>query len=164
MKKIEWGIGFLILLFAFQGLGQGIVKTEDIQIIIGNWEGELTYLDYQTNQPYSLPANLNVVQGKSENKFILNNIYPNEPKANGSYKLKITRKGELLNKKVVKSRKVLDSGLIEIITEHRGKDNRKSALIRNTYLIGKKRLIIRKEVQHDKIGIWKKRNEFKYTR
>lgn len=164
MKKIRCGISIFIIMFSLSGYGQGMIAPDDFKTIIGSWEGELTYQDYQTNQPYTMPANLEVRQGKSMNKFILSNSYPNEPKANGAYKLKTTRKGELLNKKIVTSRKVLGSGLIEIITEHRGKDNRKRALIRNTYLIGKKRLIIRKEVQFEKIGVWKKRSEYKYTR
>lgn len=164
MKKIIWGISLFILLFCISSYGQDIVNSEDFKIIIGSWEGKLTYQDYQTNQPFTMSADLKVRQGKSENKFILSNIYPDESKPNGAYKLKITKRGELLNKRVVTSRKVLNSGLIEIQTEHRGKDNGKRAMIRNTYLIGKKRLIIRKEVQNEKIGVWKQRNEFKYTR
>ena len=111
-----------------------------------------------------MPANLFVNQGQNENSLILKNIYPNEPNANDSDKLKVTKNGLLLNKKKIISREELDNGNIKIQTEHKGKDDRKTALIRYTYIIGVKLFVIRKEVQFNGSVKWIKRSEFSYER
>ncbi len=81
---------YLILLFGFlisaNSFAQSIVSAKELNVLTGNWEGTITYLDYQTNKPFTMPANLLVEKGKKDNCLILNNIYPNEPKANNSEK------------------------------------------------------------------------------
>ena len=37
-----------------------------------------------------------VEKGKDENNLVLNNLYPNEPKANNTDKIKVTKNGTLL--------------------------------------------------------------------
>ena len=143
---------------------QSQIFPEDLKIVIGNWEGSITYLDYQTNEPFTMPANLKVEQGKNKYKLVLKNIYPNEPKANTKNKIKIAKNGLLLNKHTVTSREESENGQIEIKTEHKGKDNNENALIRYTYVIGKNLFIIRKEVQFNEVNEWIKRSEFNYVR
>ena len=111
-----------------------------------------------------MAAHLIVKQGKSENILLLNNIYPNEPKANSSDKIKIAKNGMLLNKNVVTSREDLENGHIKIQTEHEAKDDNKKALIQYTYIIGNDFFSIRKEVQFEEAGDWIKRSEFNYHR
>jgi len=164
MKNFQIHLILFLLLTSMTSFGQGTITSQDLKNIIGDWEGSLSYLDYQTNKPYAMPAHLNVTQGRDKNRLILNNIYPNEPKANGSYKIKIAKNGHVINRHVVTSRKILDNGLLEIQAEFKGRDNRKKAIIRQTYLIGKDQFIIRKEVQNEKIGIWVKRSEFSYKK
>ncbi|GLR19898.1 outer membrane lipoprotein LolB [Portibacter lacus] len=154
----------IFLVLSLSIYGQAKITFDELKDIIGNWEGSITYLDYQTNKPYSMPANLKVTQGKRENILLLNNIYPNEPKANNFDKIKLTKNGMQLNKKTVTTRKILDNGHLQIQTEHQAKDDNKKALIRYTYNIGKDVFLVRKEVQFKEADNWIKRSEYKYQR
>ncbi len=154
----------LFLALSLCAHSQEAITAEDLSLAIGNWEGNLTYLDYQSGEPYTMPANLSVEQGKDKNSLILNYIYPNEPKANSSDKIKITKNGTLLNKHLITSRKELENGHVQIQTEHNGKDDNKKALIQYTYIMGDELFIMRKEVQFEEEGKWIKRNEFKYSK
>jgi hypothetical protein len=154
----------LFLLFSLSLYSQPQITIEDLETIVGSWEGKITYLDYQTNKPFTMAANLIVEKGKDENNLVLNNLYPNEPKANNSDKIKVTKNGTLLNKHLVTKREEVDNGQIQIQTEHKGKDDNKKALIRYTYQISKNLFLIRKEVQFDEVDGWIKRSEFSYKR
>ena len=154
----------LFLLFSLSIYSQPQITTEDLKTIVGSWEGSITYLDYRTNKPFTMAANLIVQKGKDENNLVLNNLYPNEPKANNSDKIKATKNGTFLNRHLVTTREELDNGQIQIQTEHKGKDDNKKALMRYTYLISKNLFLIRKEVQFDEVGGWIKRSEFSYKR
>lgn len=154
----------VFLLFSLSIYSQPKVTTEDLNTIVGSWEGEITYLDYQTNKQFTMAANLIVEKGKTENSLALNNLYPNEPKANNSDKIKVTKNGTLLNRHLVTKREKLSNEQIQIQTEHIGKDDTKKALIRYTYLTSKNRFIIRKEVQFNEMDGWVKRSEFSYNR
>ena len=160
-----------MVLFSFEGYTQETtvmssekITPQDLQILIGEWTGSLTYIDYSSNQPYTMPANLNVKQGKNENQLLLFNIYPNEPKANSKDKLILSKDGLALNKKNVRSKERLTNGSLQITTEYMGNDNKKKALIRNIYLLGENQFIMRKEVQFINTSEWLKRNEFNYKR
>jgi len=143
---------------------QAQIFPEDLDIIVGEWEGSLTYLDYQTGNPYTMPANALIENGKNEYTLLLKNIYPNEPKANSKEKIKMSKDGSRLNKHDVTSRVELENGDIQIQTKHEGKDDRKSATIRYTYTFGENAFIIQKEVQFSDSEVWIKRNEYNYVR
>ncbi|MFK7810906.1 MAG: hypothetical protein AB8B59_00335 [Maribacter sp.] len=162
MKK--YIVLIVILLLALNGFCQTKITSEDLKLVIGNWEGSLTYIDYQSNKPFTMPANLIVTPGKNENSLVFQNEYPKEPKANNTDKIKITKKGELLNKNVVTSREALENGQLQIQTELEGKDAGKKAMIRYTYSVGSAIFIIRKEVKFEKATDWIKRSELKYVR
>ena len=154
----------IILLFSIGSYGQPQITPEDLKSILGTWEGSITYLDYQTNKPFIMAANLIVEKGRNENILVLNNIYPNEPKANNSEKIKVSKNGTMLNKHIVTQREELENGHIQIQTDYRGKDDNKKAQIRYTYIISKKTFLIRKEVQFSQGAKWIKRSEFSYNR
>ena len=154
----------IILLFSLGSYGQTQITPEDLKSIVGTWEGSITYLDYQTNKPFTMAANLIVEKGRNENTLGLNNLYPNEPKANNSEKIKVSNNGTMLNKHRVTQREELENGDIQIQTEHNGRDDNKKAQIRYTYIIGKKIFLIRKEVQFSQGEKWIKRSEFNYNR
>ncbi|MCB9298420.1 MAG: hypothetical protein H6559_35710 [Lewinellaceae bacterium] len=140
------------------------ITPEDLKNLIGEWTGTLTYMDYTSNKPYTMPANLMVKQGKNEKQLVLFNTYPNEPKANSKGKITVSRDGKLLNKKELRSKKRLPNGQLQITTEYEGKDNKKKASIRNVYILGERQFVIRKEVRFDHTSEWIKRSEFSYTR
>lgn len=141
-----------------------IVTPEDLKIILGEWTGTLTYVDYNTNKPYTMPSNVDVKQGKNENQLFLFITYPNEPNANSKDKIKISKNGLKLNKNAVKSIQKLSNGQVLVTTEYLGKDNNMAALIRNVYLLGEKQFVIKKEVKFENSDEWIKRNEYNFNR
>ncbi|MBT8288394.1 MAG: hypothetical protein KJO00_10260 [Bacteroidia bacterium] len=165
-------ITVLIFLLSFENYAQNqsidssanIVTSEDLEIILGEWTGSLTYIDYGSNKPYTMPANLSVKKGKNKNQLLLYNIYPNEPKANSKDKITLSKKGDRLNNKMIISREKLSNGQVQITTEYFGKDNNKKATIRNIYLLGKNQFIIKKEVRFENSDEWLKRNEYNFKR
>lgn len=140
------------------------IQPSDLAVLIGNWEGSLTYLSYQDNTPYTLKTNLAISAGENESEIQVDNSYPDEPQANGTYYLRIKKKGARLNRNPIHSRTVLADGTIEIVTQSKGRDDNNKAIIRITYLIGQDSYKTRKEVQFRGETDWIKRNEFTYTR
>ena len=143
---------------------QNNITPDDLTTLLGEWKGSLTYTDYQTNKPFTMPANVVVSQGKNKNQLLLAVSYPQEAHANSKGKIKISKDGTQLNKHPVTSRQELPDGQLQITTEYIGKDNNKQALIKNSYIIGASQFIIRKEVKFDGDAIWLMRNEYKYGR
>lgn len=139
-------------------------NPEDLDTLIGEWTGTLTYIDYRSNEPYTMPADVNIKKGKSENKFILDNIYPNEPKANNTDKLVLSKDGNKINNYPIVSSTELPDGVIQIKTEHAGKDNNQKALIQNIITISQDKFINAKYVKFENSEEWIKRSEFNYRR
>ncbi|MBT8268422.1 MAG: hypothetical protein HKO96_04075 [Flavobacteriaceae bacterium] len=162
--KFKYFLFILLFLSSLNHFAQDRITSEDLSSLAGDWTGTLTYIDYSSGNPFTMPADLSVQLGTNNNQLTLFNIYPNEPKANNKDKIKISANGEKLNGKNVMSVQRNANGTIEIITEFEGKDNRKKALIRSIYIVGNEQFIIRKEVKFQDSDEWLKRNEFKYKR
>ena len=154
----------LVFLFTFVSYAQNTISPDDLTMISGEWQGSLTYIDYGTNKPYTMPANVTVEQGKNEYQVQLLYKYPNEPNANSKGRIKISKDGLLVNKTKVTTREVLEKQVVKITSEYEGKDNNKSALIKNVYIFGPKQFIIRKEVKFDDAADWLMRNEYTFKR
>lgn len=152
------------LLFSFTMYGQNTILSEDLNMLLGEWTGSLTYMDYSSNKPYTMPANVRVEQGKNEKQLLLFITYPNEPNANSRNKITVSKNGLQLNKKEVTSKQIMPNQQVKITTEYEGKDNNQKALIKNIYLLGKNEFLIRKEVKFESSEDWLIRNEYKYTR
>ena len=152
------------LLISSTHYAQNTITPDDLNLIAGNWEGTLTYLDYSTNKPFTMPANVTVEKGKNEYQVQLFINYPNEPNANSKDKIKISKDGLFLNKTKVTSRQNLTDQEVKITTEYSGKDNNEMALIKNSYILGPNKFIIRKEVKFEDATDWLLRNEYKFTR
>ncbi|MBT8375503.1 MAG: hypothetical protein KJO22_01415 [Bacteroidia bacterium] len=140
------------------------ITYDDIAIVLGDWTGSLTYIDYSSNEPYTMPADVTVKQGKNKTKVSLNFKYPNEPNANSQGKISISKKGDKMNNETIVSKRILSNEQLEIITEYKGKDNKKKALIKNTYILGSKQFVIRKEVKFENSNEWMMRNEYSFKR
>lgn len=152
------------LLFAFKNYAQNTITSDDLNILLGEWTGTLTYTDYSSNKPFTMPANLVVKQGKNENQLLLFINYPEEPNANSRDKIRISKNGSQFNNIDIKSKQRLSEGQIQIITEFSGKDDNKKAVIKNVYIMGENQFIIRKEVKFENSKDWLMRNEYKYIR
>ncbi len=168
MKSLILFLTSLFCISTFQSSGQNAVKIQqsDIAMLQGSWKGSLTYLDYQSGKPYTMPANTTISQIPQSNHLLVEMIYPNEPKANGKDTLLVNAGLTSFDGHAVVSRKVLTDGSVEIITKHKGQDGNddKDAIIRKTYTIGKNKFINRKDVQFVGTTEWIKRNEYSYTK
>lgn len=142
------------------------VSVKDFKPAFGKWKGTLTYLDYTSGKPYTMPCNITLSPvNANPQQLVLAYEYPDEPKANGNDTLVISRDGKMIDDEmvVVKEKK---AGLLRVITEKSGVDgneNRK-ALIRHIFETGKKSFSIRKEVKFEREEKWILRNEYKMAR
>ena len=115
--------------------GDQLVFARELATFRGQWMGTLTYLDYQSGEPYTMKANIRIDQATpGSDSFQLVYEYPNEPKANSTGRLVISDNGRMLNGETVIKKTWGDDQLL-IITEKDGEDDDKKALIRHTYTI-----------------------------
>jgi hypothetical protein len=155
---------YVLLLISLYGTAQTKISSDELNSLMGEWTGSLTYMDYSTNEPFSMPANVTVKPGKNDNQILLFHEYPNEPQANSKSKVTVSKEGSAINGNPLVSRENLENGSTQFTTETTGKDNNEKALIRNVYIVGEKRFVIRKEVKFESSEEWLIRNEFNYTR
>jgi hypothetical protein len=143
------------------------VFIKDFKPVFGQWKGSLTYLDYSSGKPYSMPANVTISKDKkNDHRLILALQYPDEPKANENDTLVISNDGLQIDGAKIVSKEKTSIGLLQIITEKQGvdgNDNRK-AVVKHIYTISKKVLSIRKEVRFDGEEKFIMRNEYKMNR
>ena len=148
-------------------IGQDAKITEtDINNLIGEWEGSLTYLDYSSNKPYSMPCNASISRTKKNNQLKVSYKYPQEPKANRKFKLKFSKDGTAVDKEKLTSRTTDADGNIVLVIEKTGKDGNenKQALIRQSYTISNQKFVVRKEVKFIGTTEWILRNEYNFTK
>ena len=159
-------IPFLIILCSASAQRVSNISANDFKLLIGIWQGSLTYLDYSSGKSYTMSATIDIKRIGKTNKFIFSNIYPKEPNANSVDTFIISKDGTAVNDERVKSKRKLDDDNLEIITEISGKDgnDNKPALIRHTYIFGKVFFSVRKEVQFEGQSEWVKRHEYSYTK
>lgn len=158
----------ILLCLAHTGIAQSQakVKQQDFLSLSGNWKGTLTYLDYTSGKPYSMPADIAIKPLTKHNAYSFYNSYPDEPKANSTDTLLITAKGRMIDGATVTARRKLKDGTTVIVTERMSRDGNDNmpALNRITYSIGKTRFSNIKEVQFVGKTEWIKRHEYTYTR
>ena len=143
------------------------VTVKDFKPAFGKWKGSLTYLDYSSGKPYTMPANVTISKDVNNvHRLIFAFVYPDEPKANGNDTLVISNDGLQVDGAMIVSKKKNGDGTLEIITERNGvdgNDNRK-AVLRHIYITGKKKFSNRKEVRFDGEEKFLMRNEYKMSR
>lgn len=139
---------------------------KDFSELLGTWEGSLTYLDYSSGKPYTMPADVEIIRIGKTDKFVFSNIYPNERNANSIDTISISTDGKYIDKELIKSRLKQTNGHIEIITEEFGKDgnDNKPATIRHTYTFGPTTYKKRKDVQFTGETQWINRHEYSYKK
>lgn len=142
------------------------IIQKDFNKLSGTWQGSLTYLDYSSGKPYTMPANIEIKRINKTNKFVFSNIYPNEVSANSIDTVSISKDGKYIDKELIKSRRKLPNGDIEITTEEFGKDgnDNKPAIFRHTYTFGLTTYKNRKDVKFNSETEWINRHEFSYQK
>lgn len=158
---------YIIGLLIFSGFAfienNDTVSIKDFKPTFGKWKGVLTYLDYSSGKPYTMPANITIRKNESnDHQLILALEYPDEPKANGNDTLVISNDGLQVDGAAVLSKKKTSNGNLEIITEKEGTDgnDNRNARMRHIYIIGKKKFTSRKEVRFEGEEKFILRNEY----
>lgn len=163
-----YSIFSLVLLTSVVCTAQINVKAvpADFEKLSGSWAGSLTYLDYSSGKPYTMPADLEIKRIQKTNTFIFSNIYPNEASANSIDTVTISTDGHTIDKELVKSRQNRSNGNVVIVTEEAGKDgnDNKQAIIRHTYTFGKTTFSKRKDIQFKGETTWINRHEYSYKK
>lgn len=140
--------------------------AEDFRRLAGaQWTGTLVYLDYGSKKEVSIRSNLTVKQtAEGDAVCVFEFEYPDEPKANSEQTVTLGRDGTTVDDETVVERKSLDGGAVRIVTERRGKDDDKVALIRYTYMISRSSFSIRKEVRPEGASEFFERNRYSWKR
>lgn len=142
-------------------------SSKDFIIATGNWTGKLTYLDYSSGKPFTMPANVMInLPSERKNEVVLALVYPQEPNANANDTLFISEDGTHINGAKITSKQKLTDGSLQLITDKDGKDgnDHKKALLRHIYTIGKNNFSNRKEVKFQGTDQWILRNEYVFSR
>ena len=159
-------IPLLIMLCSAAAQKASKISANEFEILVGSWQGSLTYLDYSSGKPYTMSANIDIKRIGKTNEFIFSNIYPKEQNANSVDTLILAKDGAGINDETVSSKRKLSDGNTELVTEILGKDgnDQKPAMIRHTYIFGKELFIKTKYVQFVGQAEWIKRNEYSYKK
>lgn len=147
-------------------LSDSTIVPKDLKSLVGCWKGSLTYLDYTSNKPFSMPANMVVKDFTNSGIIVYALAYPEEPSANSTDTLFISADGKSVNNEPVTGKTKTANHGLEIITEINSVDgnDHKPCIIRHTYTLGKNTYSIKKEVLFTGQEKWILRNIYSFTR
>ena len=142
---------------------QVTISTKDFKVLDNtNWEGTLTYIDYQSGKPTDVATTMQI---KISEKTIEQDIqYVWEPDKNVEAITKIKKNGKFLGKQKVVSKILKDDESMRIITTTKGKDDGKKATFYYTYEFDSKNYKVTKEVQFADSDERFMRNSYRYAR
>ena len=96
MKKII--ISLIFVVCAINNTTAQKVTPSQLKIIEGAWVGSLTYLDYKSGKPFTMPANITFQQSKDNPNIFLRSIgYSTEPHANQKDSMIISMDGRMID-------------------------------------------------------------------
>ncbi|GAB3824254.1 DoxX family protein [Hymenobacter jeollabukensis] len=134
-----------------------------------DWQGTLTYLDYQSQRPVTLVTRLNGMQAGA-GELVLDYQYqePEGGLVKGFERLRLRPDGhglvwdELPMR--LHQRTARPDSTLQLVLVGEGRDDNRPATIRRTVLIGARRCRIRKEVRFAGQTDFLQRNEYQFTR
>lgn len=156
---------FVVLVSVSHAAGQTPrVSAEDFRLLAGaRWVGTLVYRDYQSNKEVSIRANLAVTESPGDgSSWVFEYEYPDEPKANSRRTVTLSDGGTRIDDEKVVERTSMDGGGVRIMTERRGVDNDRAAIIRYTYVIDASSFSITKEVRLEGATEFFERNRYSW--
>lgn len=138
-------------------------SINDFKRLTGTWKGQLTYLDYTSNNNVSMEANtlFEIVSDSSFDQFI---YYSAEPHKNADSRYTIRENGSVLNEMKLVERKE-EKGKLLLVFEYRGpdgNDNRMATMQRIMELSGKVLTII-KMVKYDGEDHFIQRHQYRFS-
>ena len=161
MKNIVFAVSFMLFCMTVNAQSFHI---KDLAASTGSWQGKLTYLDYSSGKPYTMPANIKIRLTENMLGYIMGYEYPNEPHANSKDTTYVNNK--LFGKdKIVEFKKATD-GAFTLVTEIAGEDgnDHKKAILRHTYTLKSNNYSVVKDVKFDGTDVWIKRNEYQFEK
>lgn len=154
-------IGFSTLLFS-----QSKKTKSPLANLPGTWKGTLTYIDYGSGKPYTMPAKIIIKPLIKSPNYLIENIYPDEPKANSIDTFYVTSDCKMIDDCEVKTITKLKNGQVKIVAQRIGVDGNdsKKGLIKQTYLLSKTTYTIKKEVLFDGESKWMLRHQYNFKK
>ena len=149
--------------------GQAKVAMQELKAIAQQWDGSLTYLDYQTKKPVTLITTLNGMQSKPQ-ELVLDFIYrePEGGQVKGYDKVQLSNDGKRIiwdGTPLEISRKTrLPDATLQLVLEGRGQDDNKACLIKRTVNLNANRFSVLKEVKYDNAAVFVTRNKYEFQR
>ena len=139
-------------------------QIKDLAASTGSWQGKLTYLDYSSGKPYTMPANIQISLTENKLGYIMGYEYPNEPHANSKDTTYI--KDKLFGEDKIVEFKKATNGAFTLVTEIAGEDgnDHKKAILRHTYTLKSNNYSVVKDVKFDGTDVWIKRNEYQFVK
>lgn len=154
----------IALFFSFASAYSQSFKISDLAASVGNWEGNLTYLDYSSGNPYTMQANIKISFTADKKGYIMGYEYPKEPHAN-SRDTTYTNENFFGKERIVEFNKDAHGGF-RLVTEIDGQDgnDNKKAVLKHIYVLQSNSYTIKKEVKFDGTDKWIKRHEYVFVR
>lgn len=149
-----------LLLLPVLATAQPRIRTDAFTPLIGNWKGELVYMDYSTGSETHIPANLTVEALEDRTCWLVFG-YPDEPGSNDGDTLVHSADGRLLDGMQVIAVDPLENGTLRITLEQDGEDDNAPARIRKLWTIGPNTCILRKEVRLMDGSAYRLRHEYR---
>jgi hypothetical protein len=160
-------ITITILFFIQTSVQAQSIQPSDLKVLEGNWVGTLTYLDYKSGKPFTMPANTTFEQSKNNPNVYLRSIgYSTEPHANQTDSMIISNDGKMLDEFRIITFKKAKDGTLEIVGEKDGIDgnDNKPATIRQTFTFTTTTFINKKEVLFKGTSNWLIRHTYSFTK
>ncbi len=146
--------------------GPAKLVPADIDQLAGErWKGTLTYLDYTSNRPTTIPSSLAVTRVQAQpNAWEFAFGYSDEPQADNRNTLVLSPDGRTFAGETVLERSQLPGGGTRIVTAEQGKDDNKPATLRYVYTITPGEFSITKFVKYADSPGEIERNTYRWKR
>lgn len=162
MKTIIISIALLCSLFLS---AQDKISIADFKAIEGKWKGTLTYLDYSSNKPVTIPANtmIEIVSDSSFDQYV---YYTEEPDKSKKSRYTISANGDMLDEKKLLQKTILPDGSIKLLLESKGPDgnDQKPATFQHVMILSATLFKITKLVKFDGEENFFQRHEYAFSR
>lgn len=165
MNKNWFGVVVLSLMGSVMVAQSNTLSLADCNSLTGSWRGTLTYLDYSSGKPYTMPAALKISDVNQSDRQFWSMAYPDEPQANELDTVLFDLSNQIYDGEKVLEVKRGEDQLVWI-TQIMGKDgnDQQSALIQHEYKRSGRELTITKRVRFVTSDKWLVRHTYQFTR
>lgn len=141
-----------------------VLLPADLQAANGKWSGILTYLDYSSNKPVSIPATL-LISGKDSSCFVWEYDYPKEPGHGSKTEYCIRNGGQYFNERKL-VQKTKEEGGLTIVLEEAGTDGNdaKPVVFQHIISMSANQLILTKMIKREGEAVFTRRNQYVFSR